>query len=284
MCITFLMSRQKSAVICAFSRIFNAISREICQKDMRSILLVQVLNTLKGTMPLKSQFLKGMSNGIPIALGYLSVSFGFGILAVKSGLSIMAAVIISAANLTSAGQAAGVTIIAAGGAYIEMALTQLTINLRYALMALSLSQKLDKSFTPGKRLISSYGITDEIFAVAYSQPGKLSPAYMYGMILISFLGWTSGTFLGAAAGQLLPKALTNAMGILLYGMFIAIIIPPSRKSKNVLTVVVIAAVISILFKYLLPSVSSGFAVIISAAAASLIGAALFPVDDEEEKA
>ena len=231
---------------------------------------------------MKSQFVKGMSHGVPIMLGYLSVSFGFGIMAVKAGLPVSAAVLISALNLTSAGQAAGVTIISAGGTIIEMILTQLTINIRYALMALSLSQKLDKSFKLPQRLAVSYGITDEIFAVASAQPEKLSPLYMAGLILVSFIGWVSGTFLGAAAGQLLPKSLTDAMGIVLYGMFIAIIIPPSRKSKKVLTVVVIAAGISILFRYLITAVSGGFAVIISAVAASAAGALLFPVNDGEE--
>lgn len=230
---------------------------------------------------MKSQFLKGMSHGIPIALGYLSVSFGFGIMAVKSGLSILAAAAISVTNLTSAGQAAGVSIIAAGGTLIEMALTQLVINIRYSLMAISLSQKLDGTFTTGRRLIAAYGITDEIFGVASSQKGKITASYMYGLIFISFLGWTIGTILGASAGQLLPETVTNAMGIVLYGMFLAIIIPPSRKSRKILTVVVIAAAISILFKYLITGVSGGFAVIISAVAASAAGALLFPVSDEE---
>ncbi len=230
---------------------------------------------------MKSQFLKGISHGIPIALGYLSVSFGFGIMAVKSGLSIFTAAAISITNLTSAGQAAGVDIIAAGGTLIEMALTQLVINIRYSLMAISLSQKLDSSFTTGRRLIASYGITDEIFAVASSQKGKITASYMYGLILISFLGWTAGTIMGASAGQLLPEAVSNAMGIVLYGMFLAIIIPPSRKSKSILAVVVIAAVISVMFRYLFTAVSGGFAVIISAVAAAAVGALLCPVSDEE---
>ncbi len=230
---------------------------------------------------MNTRFFKGMSHGIPIALGYLSVSFGFGIMAVKSGLTPFQAAVISASNLTSAGQAAGVSIIAEGGTLIEMILAQLTINLRYALMALSLSQRLDKTFNMPKRLLASYGITDEIFAVASSQPGRITPGYMYGMILIAFLGWVSGTICGAAAGELLPEAVTNAMGIVLYGMFIAIIIPPSRKEKSVLTVVITAAVISILFKYLMDFISGGFAIIISAALAAAVGALLFPVKDEE---
>lgn len=223
-----------------------------------------------------------MSHGLPIGLGYLSVSFGFGIRSVQLGLTPLTAAIISAVNLTSAGQVAGIDIIASGGSLIEMALTQLTINLRYALMALALSQRLNKRFNMPHRLAASYGITDEIFAVCSKQLEPLDPLYMYGMIFIAFLGWVSGTTLGAAAGQLLPSSVSNAMGIVLYGMFLAIIIPPSRKERSVLTVVIIAAAISILFKYLITFVSGGFAVIISAAAASALGALLFPIKDEEE--
>ena len=224
-----------------------------------------------------------MTHGIPIALGYISVSFGFGIAAVRAGLSVAAAVGISASNLTSAGQAAGVEIIAAGGTLIELALSQLVINLRYSLMGLSLSQKLDDSFTLPHRLLASYGITDEIFAVAAAQPGKLKPSYMYGLILISALGWTGGTLLGAVAGQALPQMFTAAMGILLYGMFIAIIIPPSRKSRRVFGAVLIAALISLLFKFVFTKVSVGFAIIISASVAAAVMALIAPVPDDEEE-
>ncbi len=224
-----------------------------------------------------------MTHGIPIALGYISVSFGFGIAAVRAGLSVAAAVGISASNLTSAGQAAGVEIIAAGGTLIELALSQLVINLRYSLMGLSLSQKLDDSFTVPHRLLASYGITDEIFAVAAAQPGKLKPSYMYGLILISALGWTGGTLLGAVAGQALPQMFTAAMGILLYGMFIAIIIPPSRKSRSVFGAVLIAALISLLFKFVFTKISVGFAIIISASVAAAVMALIAPVPDDEEE-
>ncbi|MBO5104879.1 MAG: AzlC family ABC transporter permease [Ruminococcus sp.] len=231
---------------------------------------------------MKSDFFRGMSHGIPIALGYLSVSFGFGIKAVSAGLSVFAATAISATNLTSAGQAAGVDIIAVGGTLIEMILVQLTINIRYSLMALSLSQKLDGKFSLPHRLVASYGITDEIFAVCSAQKQKLTPAYMYGIILISAVGWITGTALGAAAGQLLPESISNALGIVLYGMFMAIIIPPARKQLSVLLVVVLSALTSILFRYVLTAVSSGFAVIISAVVASAVGALLFPVKDTED--
>lgn len=230
-----------------------------------------------------TEFRKGMYHGIPIGLGYLSVSFGFGIMAVKAGLTTLAAAVISASNLTSAGQAAGVGIIAAGGTLLEMALVQLTINLRYSLMGLSLSQKLDrKSFTLLHRMLVSFGITDEIFAVSAGRKEKLTPWYMYGLITVAFAGWVTGTVLGASAGQLLPQDISAALSVMLYGMFIAIIVPPSRKDKSVLSVVLASAAISLLLRYVFTFVSGGFAVIISAVVASAAAALLFPVKEDEE--
>ena len=226
------------------------------------------------------QFRKGLVHGIPIFLGYLSVSFGFGIMAVRSGLTVLEAFAVSLFNLTSAGQAAGVGIIAAGGTIMEMILAQLTINLRYSLMSLSLSQKLDKSFTTPHRLIASYGITDEIYALASAQPGRITPWYMYGMILISTTGWCLGTVLGAAAGDLLPAAVSDALGIMLYGMFIAIVIPPAKKERGVLAAVLIGAVLSALIYYLMPFITSGFSVIICAVAAAALCAVIFPKEPE----
>ncbi len=223
-----------------------------------------------------------MIHGFPIALGYFSVSFGFGIVATQAGLMAIEAVIISLTNLTSAGQAMGVAVISAGGTLLEMAATQLVINLRYALMGISLSQKLDDSFTTPHRLLAAYGITDEIFAVAAAQDCKLVPAYMYGMISVAATGWVGGTLAGSVANMLLPVSLTAAMGIMLYGMFIAIIIPPAKTDHRVLSAIVIAAILSCAFKLWLPSVSVGFAIIISAIVASVIGALLFPIDEEKE--
>ena len=168
-----------------------------------------------------------------------------------------------------------------------MAATQFVINLRYSLMGLSLSQKLDKSFTTIHRLVASFGITDEIFAVAASQKEKLVPTYMYGLIIISAAGWVSGTAAGAIAGLALPAALTAAMGILLYGMFIAIIVPAARNSRKDLIVILLAAAFSTIFKYVFPSVSFGFAIIISSVAAAVAGAILFPIklaETEDTKA
>lgn len=230
---------------------------------------------------MNSDFKRGMRHGVPIMLGYLSVSFGFGILAIQKNLSILAAVGISVTNLTSAGQVAGVGVIAAGGTLFEMILCQLVINMRYALMSLSLSQKLDRSFTLPRRLIVAYGITDEIFAVASVQPEPLRPKYMYGLILTPFIGWSAGTLLGATAGNLLPVSVTTAMSLMLYGMFIAIIIPPAKKSRKILFVVLLSACFSVVLKFLLPMIGDGFAVIIAAVLSSVITALLFPVEEKE---
>ena len=229
---------------------------------------------------MRSPFVKGMLHGMPIGLGYLSVSFGIGIKAVSLGLPVWGTVLISLTNLTSAGQAAGIEIIAAAGTLVEMVLTQLIINLRYALMGFSLSQKLDSRFTTSRRLLVSFGITDEVYAVAISQPGRLTPSYMLGMIFPAWLGWGLGTLLGAVAGNLLPAAVTAAMGLVLYGMFLAIILPPARKDRRVLLVVLLAAAFSVVCRYALPFISGGFAVIISAVLASLVGAIFFPVAEE----
>lgn len=226
-------------------------------------------------------FRKGLMQGIGIALGYLSVSFSFGILAVQSGLTVWQAVLISVTNLTSAGQVAGVGLIAAAAAPLELFLAELVINIRYALMSLALSQKTDSAFSFPHRLLASFGITDEIFAVASIQKEPLKPDFMYGITLIAFLGWTFGTWLGAAAGTLLPEKLTNALGIALYGMFLAIILPPARKSKGILAVVIFAAGCSVLLKVTMKWMSGGFALIIASLAAAVFGAAVFPVDPEK---
>ena len=223
---------------------------------------------------------EGLRDGVPIALGYLSVSFGFGIAAVSAGLTPLFALLISLTNVTSAGQAAGLSIIAAGGPMIEMALTQLVINVRYALMAISLTQRVDDSFTRPWRAIGAFTITDEIFAVASTKPGRVGVRYFSGLSLLPYLGWAAGTLLGALAGQLLPALISGALGIMLYGMFLAIIVPPARRERGVLVAVLSAVALSCLFRYLpfLSFVSSGFALIISAVVGACVAALLFQVD------
>lgn len=233
----------------------------------------------------KSDFKKGLKDGLPIGLGYLSVSFAFGVKASILGLPVLMSVFISMTNLTSAGQLAGLSIIAAVGTILEMILTQLVINARYLLMSITLSQKLDKSFSLGKRLFFSAFVTDEIFAVAAAKPNTVSTKYFLGVVILPYLGWTLGTLFGAAAGSILPDFITNALGIALYAMFLAIIIPPCISTTGVLPVVVLAAGISCAFKFipLLSEIPMGISVIISALITAALAAWLFPVKEEAEK-
>lgn len=221
------------------------------------------------------QFIKGARLGLPIALGYMPVSFSFGMLAVAGGIPPWAAIVISMTNLTSAGQFAGINIISAAGGLWEMGITTFVINLRYMLMSLSLSQKIG-NMPLWKRLITAFGITDEIFAVASTAPVKITFPFMAGLIAIPYIGWASGTVMGAFINNLLPKNLADAMGITLYAMFIAIIIPAARRDKNVLIVLIAAVAVSCILYFALPFISSGWAVIIAAVLASAIGATLFP--------
>lgn len=233
-----------------------------------------------------NSFRAGLRDGLPIALGYFPVSFTFGMLAISQGLPAFQAVLISATNLTSAGQFAGLTVIAAGSSLLEMALTQLVINLRYALMSLSLSQKLDSRVTLLQRCIVAFGNTDEIFAVASSKPGTIGARYLYGLILGPMLGWTGGTLAGAVASGLLPAMVQSALGVAIYGMFIAIVVPPARQFRPVLAVVIIALVLSCGFAWLpvLRQVSVGFAIIFCTVLAAGAGAILFPLEEKEEEA
>jgi len=231
----------------------------------------------------RRDFRNGIKDGIPIALGYLSVSFGFGIMAVSNGLSVFAAVLISITNLTSAGQVAGLTVISSGGSFIEMAIAQLVINLRYSLMSLSLSQKLDKRFTVLSRLGISFGITDEIFAVSSGKTEDVSKHYMAGLISLPWIGWAMGTLLGAAAGEILPEKIKAALGIAIYGMFVAIFVPAAKKAIGVFIVIIIAVTASCCLRYipLFDGISEGFAIIICTVLAATAGAVFFPVKTEE---
>ena len=233
----------------------------------------------------KLTFREGISDGIPIGLGYLSVSFSFGIAAVSQGLPWLAATIISMSNLTSAGQVAGLGIITAAGTLLEMALAQLIINMRYALMSLSLSQKLDSSFTTPHRFLAAFGITDEIFAVSSGKTKDITPQYMYGLILVPFICWSTGTLLGGIAGSILPETLCSALGIAIYGMFIAIFIQPARKSMGVFVTVVISAGLSCCLEFIpvFDNVSSGFSVIICTLVAATAGAVFFPRKEADEE-
>jgi predicted branched-subunit amino acid permease len=200
-------------------------------------------------------------------------------LAVKGGISVWSAIIISMTNLTSAGQFAGMNLITAGAGLTEIGITTLVINLRYMLMSLALSQKIEK-MPLIKRMIISIGITDEIFTIASTKRGKVGFQFMLGLIAVPYIGWTLGTVLGAFTNNILPPSLVSAMGITLYAMFIAIFIPPAKRDNGILAVLIFAVAISCVFYYGVKGLSSGWATIITAIAASAFGAVFFPKKED----
>ena len=231
-----------------------------------------------------NSFKKGLKDGLPICIGYFSVSFAFGIFAIENGLTVMQAVIISLTNLTSAGQLAGVPIMA-GGSLVEIAVSQLVINSRYSLMSVSLAQKFSENVKFKDKFLLAHFNTDEIFAVATSQKGEIGTKYMCGLALLPIIGWTSGTLLGGVAGNILPTPVTAALGLAIYGMFTAIVVPVAKKEKATAICVLFSIALSCAFKYipLLSKVPSGFTVIICAMAASAVFAIIAPIKAEENR-
>ena len=229
----------------------------------------------------KQQFKRGFKNGIPIALGYLAVSFALGILAAESGMSATQAGVTSFLVLASAGQYAGFTLVGAGGTYLAMAGVIFVANMRYMLMSTSLSQRLYPEMPFFHRLFMAWGITDEIFGVSISSPGRVNPFFTYGAMSIAIPGWTVGTILGVIVGNVLPQDLVTALSIGLYGMFIAIIIPPAKKNKVVLALVVISMLASWAFSRMpgLGNLSEGNRTIILTIIIAGIAAFLFPVHE-----
>ncbi len=231
----------------------------------------------------QNSFLKGIKDGLPICFGYLSISFAFGIFAVGNGMTLLQAVLMSMTNLTSAGQLAAVPIICAGGTLAELAVSQIVINLRYALMSVSLSQKLGKSISMFDRFIIAFANTDEIFAVASSNEA-VGRKYMYGLALTPFIGWTVGTLIGAGAGNILPEIVVSSLGIAIYGMFIAIVMPKVQTERATALCVGLAVILSVAFYYVpyLKGIPSGFTIIICAVVSSAVFACLAPLNLRKE--
>ena len=230
-------------------------------------------------------FKEGCADAIPICLGYIAVSFAFGIEASKIGMTTFQAAMTSLLNVTSAGQFSALEIIARNGSFFELAVLQLVINLRYMLMSCALSQKLDLKLPTIHRLGISYGVTDEIFGVSVLKKGRLYPMFSYGLIVTSVFGWVFGTVLGAVAGHVLPQRLISCLGLAIYGMFIAIIIPDTRSNKAILAVVLASMVLSTIFAYapFLMMISSGFRIIIITVIVAAAAAFLAPVKEEEDE-
>ena len=233
----------------------------------------------------KRDYLEGVRDGVPIGLGYFAVSFSLGILAKSVGLDPIQAAVMSLLNNASAGEYMGLTVMAAGATYWEMALATLITNARYLLMSCAMSQRMDPKTPFIHRLLMSFDITDEIFGATIARPGYLSPWYMYGAMVPAIPGWTVGTALGTLAGSILPLRVVSAFSVALYGMFIAIFIPPARKEKPVACLVVLAFVLSFAFSRLpvVSELTDGTRTIILTVILAAGAAVLFPRKDEEEE-
>ena len=230
-----------------------------------------------------TRYFRGLRTGLPVGLGYFSVSFGFGAMAAAQGVRVIDATLISLTNLTSAGQFAGLMLIVAGTTAWEMVLTMLVINSRYALMSLALSQRMGERIGLLPRSLIAFFNTDEIFALAMAEREPLTVPFLLGLGGLPILGWTGGTLLGALAGTVLPDSIRAALGVMLYGMFIAIVVPPARRERPVLVAVLLALVLSCLFTWMpgLKEVSGGLSIVICTVAAAAVCAWLFPVEEEE---
>lgn len=227
----------------------------------------------------------GLRDGIPIALGYFAVAFTLGITAKNAGLTAFQAMLAAGLTNASAGGYAAFSLISENASYIEMALTQLIVNARYLLMACALSQKLSPTTSTLHRSLIAFDVTDEIFGISVAVKGTLNPFYNYGAMTVAIPGWALGTFFGVIMGNILPQNLVSALSVGLYGMFMAIIIPPARKNKVIAGIVIISMALSFIFKVLpiISGISEGMRVIILTVVISLAAAILFPVSDEEDR-
>lgn len=226
-------------------------------------------------------FLRGLKSGLPIGLGYFSVSLSFGILAVAYGFTWWQATLISMVTLTSAGQFAGIGMMCHPGQYFAMLLSQVTINLRYSMMSLSLSQKLSADFNRPLRFFFGFFVTDEIFAAAAREKTVDKP-FFSGLVILPYVGWALGTLSGALLGNILPPTLMDALCLALYGMFIAIVVPSAIRNRSVAAVVGVAAAASCIFTFTpgLKSLPSGISVSLCGILAAAVGAYFFPVKED----
>jgi len=238
---------------------------------------------LNSTDYISPTFTNGLKAGIPIGLGYLVVSFTFGMTACLGGFSYFDALFMSMTNVTSAGQFAGMQLINSGAPYLEIMVTVAIINIRYLLMSTALSQKIDSKMSLLKRMVLSFGITDETFSVASVEVETVTFRYFIGLISLPYLGWALGTLLGSLMDNLLNPAIQSAASIALYCMFIALVLPPSKHHKDIRFVVVLTIIIRLLMTFtpILNTIPSGYSIILSACIAAMIGGLIYKEENQE---
>ncbi len=232
----------------------------------------------------RSEFLKGMRDGIPIGLGYFAVAFSLGITARNIGLGPFTCMITSVLCHASAGEYAVYSMIGASATYVEMAVMIFIANARYLLMSCAMSQRMHPQMSFLHRLLMGFGITDELFGISIARPGMLNPNYMYGGMLVAIPMWAAGSAIGCFSGGVLPERLVSALSVALFGMFLAIIIPPAKESKLIGILIIVCFAASFMFSRLpvLSQIPGGTRTIILTIAISAVVAALFPVKEGEE--
>lgn len=228
---------------------------------------------------------QGAHDAIPIGLGYFAVSFSLGIICRSSGLSVFQGFLASFLNNTSAGEFAAITLIGASASYMEIALVTLIANARYMLMSCALSQRMQQGQSFIHRLIVAFAVTDELFGIAIARKGSLNPWYYYGAMAVAIPGWSLGTACGIVAGSALPERIVSALSVALFGMFLAIIIPPARESRIILTVVAVSFIASFIATYVEPlsQLTGGTRTIILTVAIAAAAAWLRPVHEHKEE-
>lgn len=235
----------------------------------------------------KSDFKKGLKDGVPIALGYFPVAFACGVAAAKTGLVLWLSQLMSCLIYTGSGQFAILNLIQGGEMVLfTYALTIFIVNCRYVLLSLALSQRLDPDMGIFQRMLFSFFNTDEIFAIVTQQKGNLKSSYLFGIATLPYISWALGTLIGTLFTDIMPLSISTAMGIIIYAMFIAIIVPALKTSKPVLYVVMISVLLSVVMEctpVIKNWLSSGWIIIICTVMASLVGALLFPINKEEEQ-
>ncbi len=236
-------------------------------------------------MTRQAWFRRGMRDGIPIALGYFTVSFSLGIACTGAGISPFQGGLMSVTNMTSAGQFAGLTVITAGSGYLVMAILELIINARYLLMSCALSQRIEPATPLPMRFLLGITVTDEIFGVSVGIPGRLDPLYSLGVFCVACPGWTLGTVCGALMGSVLPLRLVSALSVALYGMLIAVFIPQAKRSKVVAGTVAVAMLLSWAMSVIpvFSGISSGMKIIMLTIFIAGAAALLFPIPEETEE-
>ena len=233
----------------------------------------------------RNAFLKGCRDGIPIALGYFAVAFSLGITAKAIGLKPIHCMIISVLTHASAGEYAAYTMMALDATYVEMAVMIFIANARYLLMSCAMSQKMAPSLSFLHRLFMGFGITDEIFGICISSPGMINPNYMYGAMITAISAWALGSGTGCFSGSIMPERIVSALSVALFGMFLAIIIPPAKEDKVIAVLIVVSFVTSYLASKLslFANISSGTVTIILTVVISAVAAILKPHKDENEE-